>query len=345
MKKKQLFTLLSLILSIQLVAQSYVPVVFIVSDFGTNKNVNGAQVSIRQAGWATKSTGTDGKVSFDNIPVGAINFIITKDGFQLYEGEENVSSEVKNNTFRIPLTAIPTTKDKILVTGEVVDKEGKDIEGAWVEVKAANIIQNGLTDKSGNYSIEINLNTGYTVNNLAIEAKKGDCKVKMNADIPRGNVVSKDIKLDCTSESNENIEKGKTTPPPPEYVYEDNYFSIVYKDLKRQGSNLQLRLIVTAKNDDRNIQIAGGSNWENSTRLFDNNNNKYLVSTTKIANSVAEKGHNNIMSLVKDIPTELLLTFEQFPAGTTGIPLLELWFSNRPNSYGSYQLAKFRNVK
>ncbi|MDX2278082.1 MAG: carboxypeptidase-like regulatory domain-containing protein [Saprospiraceae bacterium] len=201
MNKKQLFTFFTLLLSIQLVAQSYVPVVFIVSDFSTNKNVNGAQVSIRQAGWATKSTGTDGKVSFDNVPVGAINFIITKDGYQLYEGEENVSAEAKSNTFRIPMTIIPTTKDKILVTGEVTDKDGRDVEGAWVEVKAANIIQNGLTDKSGNYSIEISLNTGYTVSNLAIEAKKGDCKVKQNADIPRGNVVSKDIKLDCSTTS------------------------------------------------------------------------------------------------------------------------------------------------
>lgn len=201
MKKTRFFLLLATlpIVAGNLLGQSYVPVAFIVSDFTTNKNISGAQVSIRQAGWATKSTDTNGKVSFDNVPVGAINYIITKEGYQLYEGEANISSEIKNNTFRPALTPIPTAKDKILVTGEVTDKDGRDIEGAWVEVKAANIIKEGLTDHSGNYSIEIGLNTGYTVNNLAIEVKKGDCKVKQSVDIPRGNVVSKDVKLDCST--------------------------------------------------------------------------------------------------------------------------------------------------
>ncbi|MBK8968364.1 MAG: carboxypeptidase regulatory-like domain-containing protein [Lewinellaceae bacterium] len=115
--------------------QEYVPVAFIVSDFTTNKNISGAQVSIRQAGWATKSTGSDGKVTFDNVPVGAIDFIVTKDGYQLYEQEQNISSDVRSNTFRIPLTAIPTSKDKILVTGEVTDKDGRDLEGVSSKLK------------------------------------------------------------------------------------------------------------------------------------------------------------------------------------------------------------------
>jgi hypothetical protein len=212
-KTPQLFlSLIILTISSSLRGQSYVPVVFIVSDFATSRTISNAQVSVRQAGWATKLTDSNGKVSFDNVPVGAINFIVTKDGYQLYEGEQNLSSEVKSNTFKIPLTSIPTTKDKILVTGEVIDKDGRDIEGAWVEVKAANIVQNGLTDKSGNYSIEISLNTGYTVSNLAIEAKKGDCKVKQNVDIPRGNVVYKDIKLDCAAEDEKNPDKTSEVP-------------------------------------------------------------------------------------------------------------------------------------
>jgi len=342
MKKTQFITFFFLIVTLQMAAQSYVPVAFIVSDFSTNKNVSGAQVSIRQAGWATKSTGTDGKVSFDNVPVGAINFIVTKDGYQLYEGEENVSAEVKSNTFRIPMTIIPTTKDKILVTGEVTDKEGRDVEGAWVEVKAANIIQNGLTDKSGNYSIEINLNTGYTVSNLAIEAKKGDCKVKQNVDIPRGNVVSKDIKLDCDKvDSGGEKPNGGSDRPVVNFTEQTaRKNNMIYKitNCKQTGQEIECFFDVKSENKD-DVLVFSGGDPRNSKIIDADTGFEYYCNSITIADLTDDKRVDK--KVVAGITVKARLTFSGVNNKLKTLGLVDL--SGGSGSAGWYHI-EFRNV-
>ncbi len=178
--------------------QSFVPVVFIVSDFDTNKHINEAQVTIRQSAFATKSTGVGGKVSFDNVPIGAIRFFVSKDGYQMYEGEENVTSEVKSNAFRISLSKKSIRQDKILITGEITDGENRDLEGVLVEAKIANIVKTGETDKSGNYFIDLllNSNPGGTTIYLEVTDKDG-CKLKDYFDLPREVVIEKNYELNC----------------------------------------------------------------------------------------------------------------------------------------------------
>ncbi len=52
----------------------------------------------------------------------------------------NITTEQKSNTLAIELVKTPLpTEDKVLIKGEVSDKNNKDAEGALVEVKIADI--------------------------------------------------------------------------------------------------------------------------------------------------------------------------------------------------------------
>ncbi len=181
-----------------LLSQTAVPVVFIIDDADAHKDIVGAMVSIKQTGYNTKPTGANGKVSFENVPVGEIEYNIMKEGYQFNTGRVNVSSETKSNTFRVSLLKMPTADDKkILVTGEVNDVEGNDLKDAWVEVKIVDVVRTVMTDESGNYSADITPNPQFPATFVRIEVKKGDCKKTEKVEMNRTNVIYKDFKLDC----------------------------------------------------------------------------------------------------------------------------------------------------
>jgi len=207
-KMRFAFLLLSLLfISSESIAQTtLVKVVFIIEDFDTHKGISGALVTVRQTA-STQPTLADGKVSFNNVPVGEIEYFIMKEGFQFETGRVNVSTDEKTNVFRIPISKIDDKK--ILVTGEVSDAEGRDLKDVMVEVKIADQVRTVMSDASGNYSLGIAPSIKYPASTMRIEVKKGDCKKTENVDIPKTNVVYKDFKLDCAIESSENPEKSK----------------------------------------------------------------------------------------------------------------------------------------
>ncbi|MBK8968373.1 MAG: carboxypeptidase regulatory-like domain-containing protein [Lewinellaceae bacterium] len=199
-----LFTVLS---AIQCFSQTFSSLAIFVSEDETSKPVAGASVIIKEAGWAAKTTGSDGKAFFDkSMPIGEIHYIISKEGYQGVEGTFNITTEEKSNTLKIKLSKF--RDDRILITGEVVDDNDKDLEGAIIEVKVADIIKTSKTDPSGNYKIELTLNrTQYDVNTLKLEAKCGNNSGKKveTIDLTRRNVIYKDFKLNCRNE---------VSPPP-----------------------------------------------------------------------------------------------------------------------------------
>jgi uncharacterized protein YdeI (BOF family) len=181
--------------------------------------VVGALVSIKQTGYQTKPTIGGGKVSFENVPVGQIDYNISKEGYQFKDYRQNVSAEIKNNTFRISLQKIPAADDKkILVTGEVNDAEGNDVKDALVEVKIVDVFSTVKTDDGGNYSAYITPNPQFPATFVKIEVKKGDCKKTEKVDLNRTNVIYRDFKLDCTdgkpsSVDGDNTLGGGVKPP------------------------------------------------------------------------------------------------------------------------------------
>lgn len=142
-----------LFISLESIAQTtLVKVIFTVEDFDTRKGMPGALVQIRQTA-STQPTLADGKVTFNNVPVGEIEYFIMKEGYQFETGRVNVSTDEKTNIFRISISKIDDKK--ILVTGEVTDSEGRDLKDALVEVKIADQVRTVTTDASGNYSADI----------------------------------------------------------------------------------------------------------------------------------------------------------------------------------------------
>ena len=198
----RLITLLSLFYLSQisqLNGQDYYPMSFFIIDKDSGKAVENARVSIKEIGFQSKDSGHDGKVYFQEVPVGEINYFVSCNGYNGIEGAFNVTTEIKSNTKRILLTKIPTS-EKILISGEVIDNDGNDISGANVEIKAGRNIQNSITDESGNFNIDFNLDEiDNGVTNFLLEVTKGGCKKKDRFVIPKSNYIYKEIKIDCNS--------------------------------------------------------------------------------------------------------------------------------------------------
>lgn len=182
-----------------------VPVTFIIEDFDTHEEIVAALVTVRQTA-LTQPTLANGKVKFDNVPVGEIEYYIGKEGYQFETGRVNVSSDIKTNNFRIPISKLDDKK--ILITGEISDSEGHDLQDAIVEVKITDKIESTKTDASGNFSIRIAPNDKYPSENLRIEVKKDGCKLIETIEIPRTNVVYRDFKLVCKQNNMEKSENG-----------------------------------------------------------------------------------------------------------------------------------------
>lgn len=209
---KSLLLPLLIAFSTSLFSQSIVPAWFTIEDDETHKIIPGAMVSIKQAGYDTKPTGGDGRVKFENVPVGQIDFHVMKDGYQFQTGQVNVSAETKNNTFRISLFKMPSPKDPtILITGEVNDADGHDVEKALVEVKIADVVRTVETDAGGNYSLDIVPNPNFPANTARVEVKKGNCKKTEIIELTGAKVFYKDLKLDCAGSGNGGTQSG-TSP-------------------------------------------------------------------------------------------------------------------------------------
>ena len=127
-------------------------------------------------------------------------------------------------------------------------------------------------------------------------------------DIPRTNVVYKDIKLDCD----------KTVDPisAPSIEFENITYSI--KECKKQGDALRVVLSITSK-DDTQLFIAGNNYGDKSTMVFDNLGNSYKVEAMKISNQPFDEYFGR--KIIQDTPTEMTLLFNGLKPNSTLISL------------------------
>lgn len=314
-------------------AQSFSSLVIFVSDTETGNPLENASVIIKEAGWALKSSDSKGNVSFiKSIPIGEIHYIVSKEGYQGLEGVFNITTEEKSNSLNIKLSKYQD--NKVLISGEVTDDLGRDFEGVTVEAKFANIVKTTKTDQSGNYFLEMPLNsTSYKPTQIKIEAKYNNtCKKVETVDLNRTNQIYKDIKLSCEDLKPEIVEKSNI------YKIEDDEYIFTFLECKKLASSIQIKLKITAKDSDRTITIFGGNNREHSTQFFDNLNNEYKVNTIKIANN-SKNWEGISQKLIQDVPTDLLLTFINISPSPSKISLLEISLS-----YLGDKKIQFRNL-
>lgn len=166
-------------------------------------------VSIKEIGYQSEVTDSKGNVYFENVPEGEINYFATLNEYKGVKGTFNITSEVKSNTLKIKLTQIPKGQSMVLISGEVLDKYGKEISNAKIELRAGKNIQVAESDLSGNFNIEFDISKiQYNIPEFTLEAKKESCKEKLTFLIPNINYIYKEITLDCNNQ-NKGIDQSK----------------------------------------------------------------------------------------------------------------------------------------
>jgi len=196
---KTIFTIILSFFLSNIQAQTYYPMSFFIVDNTTGNPIANARVSIKELGYQSVDSGIDGKAFFQDVPVGEIHYFVTSDGYIGADGTFNITTETKSNTLRIKLAKIPTKKiNMMLISGEVIDETGKDINHANVELRAGRDIQNVKTDESGNFNIDVNLdNIDNGVTEFLLEVTKGECKKKDKFLIPKNRYLYKEVIIRC----------------------------------------------------------------------------------------------------------------------------------------------------
>lgn len=330
-----------LFISLESIAQTtLVKVIFTVEDFDTRKGMPGALVQIRQTA-STQPTLADGKVTFNNVPVGEIEYFIMKEGYQFETGRVNVSTDEKTNIFRISISKIDDKK--ILVTGEVTDSEGRDLKDALVEVKIADQVRTVTTDASGNYSADIAPSSKFPTSSMRIEVKKGDCKKTETVDIPRTNVVYKDFKLDCKNNpiegkpnTNGNNQTGTTSSS---QKMTKGYLTFELISSIQSGETVECTIKIISK--DRDIDILM---FRQKVKIVTQNGNEFEVAQIRLGDKISQGNAWTPVTkgLVEGIPINCVLVFNGVKENVSQIPKFETHFHTPDLDW--FQLI-FRNVK
>lgn len=322
--------LFAVLTAAQCLAQTFSSLAIFVYEDETDKPIAGASIIIKEAGWASKTTGNDGRAFFDkSMPIGEIHYIVSKEGYQGVEGTFNITTEEKSNSLKIKLSKF--RDDRLLITGEVVDENDKDLEGAIVEVKVADIVRTAKTDASGNYKIELILNkTQYDVNTLKLEAKcsNGTGKKSETIDLTRRNVIYKDFKITC----------GKIPPPPTVATTfeKDNYF-IELMECKQSGTQIICSLRITHRESDANFLINGYTNPP--SKIIASNGYDYFLSDVRIGNVVGSGSAEK--ALVRNLPVNSTIRFKDVFEKIDLISKMEITCSG---SDIGYFILEFRDV-
>ncbi|MBK8968372.1 MAG: hypothetical protein IPM36_17245 [Lewinellaceae bacterium] len=75
--------IIAFLATISCYSQSFSSLAVFISENENGNPIPSASIIVKEAGWALKTTGIDGKVFFDkSMPVGEIHYIISKEGYQ-----------------------------------------------------------------------------------------------------------------------------------------------------------------------------------------------------------------------------------------------------------------------
>lgn len=206
--KKLILFLAWLIFSTFGSAQSYTSLVIRVLDTKSNAPIEGAEFSIEESGFQKAKTDVDGKAFFNNsVPLGRIHYSCTRKDYIPIDDYFNTTN-IEDNTLKIYMEKIPKKdSEKVLVTGEVLLNDGKELINGQVEIRIGNITERSYTDVSGNYSVEIDLRKLlFEADDLIIEVKNGSCKQTVTAKLPKNNYLVKNISVSCNSLIEDNSE-------------------------------------------------------------------------------------------------------------------------------------------
>lgn len=306
---KLLTTLILFFFSIAAQAQVYYPMSFSIVDKSGNP-IKEVRVSIKELGYQSGISGSDGKIFFQDVPVGEIHYFVARDGYNGADGAFNITTIPKNNTLRITLAKKPTQKaSMMLISGEVVDEGGNDVNGAKVEIRAGRSIQNVTTDESGNFNIDINLDEIENgVTEFLLEVTKNNCKKKDKFVIPKNKYLYKEVVINCKGDGGGGSDWKKKIG---EWDFE-------LTRCEKNGNSVICNFIIKSNYRDRKFGIGGYNGY---SILYDDLGNEYRAVHAKVGdkqdNSYAEK------ILIANIPIEGTVTFSNISTQAKKISLLD----------------------
>ncbi|MBI1745339.1 MAG: type VI secretion system membrane subunit TssM [Acidobacteria bacterium] len=126
------------------------------------RSLGGATVTIAALS-RSATTGADGRFRLDNIPLGtSLTVEVRKEGFA-YSSRSGVMVSAEKSSFDLELSLTassssssasqPAADNKFTISGKVIDKLGKPLEGAVVTIKGTGV-KSAPTGKSGIYTIQ-----------------------------------------------------------------------------------------------------------------------------------------------------------------------------------------------
>jgi hypothetical protein len=281
-----------------------------------SRPIKNVRVSIKELGYQTQVSGSDGKVYFENVPVGGIHYFVSADGYNGIDGTFNITTKTEDNNLRIKLAKIPVKEDNIiLISGEVVNRSGKDISMAEVEVRAGNANRKVKTDESGSFNIEFNLDAiKYNVTEFILEVSKGDCKEKETFAIPQNNYLYKEIIFDCKDQSG-----GGGTVPICERQMGD--WEIQLNGCERSGKSVVCDFTFKSNFRDRELRLVGSGNYP-ASKLYDDGGYEYTATQAILGN---KQGYSDARKLIiANIPIKGSVHFSNISTEASEISLLDI---------------------
>lgn len=227
--------------------------------------------------------------------------------------------------------------EKYYLGGEVTDGNGHKVSGVVLVLTLGNELKQTATDVTGFYVFEFDLNPA-TVG--AIPAKisysKGSCSNQESFHLTR-RLVSKDLKLDCSS--------GGSTPPattsnsnqPPIKSFKKDNLIIEILECRQAGQEVECSFRIHAKEKDVVFWISGG---EENSRLFEaSSGNEYYADQL----SLAEKYHNREIDkkIIAGYPVKGSITFTDVTKRVDLISVLQL---NCWTDIAGYFNAELRDI-
>ena len=165
------------------------------------------------------------------------------------------------------------------------------------------------------HNIELTLNKSeYDVSTLKLEAKckNGSGKKVETIDLTRRNVIYKDFKLSCTSNSVE---------APILKKFEKGPWVISLSECKQSGSNINCTLSIVNNAKDAEFSIFP----KGTSRIFTNNGYEYSLGEVRLADKfISDDNYEIFKSVVKGVPIKATLTFVDVPEDVDLIKKMEV---------------------
>ena len=195
MKNKHYLFLLLMVLTVSLQAQGELVSIKIQDSEG--QAISNATVEIVETDFGSLTTTEEGLVKFVKVPRGKIHIQVTHPDYVREYVEQNVSGIKADDKYTITLIKKPALNE-VLIFGEVIDDQGREVKGAKIEIKIGDQIKISISDSSGNYHIHM-LEGELKGAKIRFEVKFGECQ-KYNSEgvLPRFNYLEKNIQLLCT---------------------------------------------------------------------------------------------------------------------------------------------------